>query len=47
MTYYNVKLNDHDDDMTISMRNTAGRSIVPAGSKVQVGWGVESIVLFK
>ena len=47
MTYYSVKLSDHDDDVTISMRNTAGRSIVPAGGLVQVGWGVESIVLFK
>lgn len=46
MTYYAVRLPGHVEDVTISMRNTAGRSVVPAGSKVLVGWGAESIVLF-
>ena len=47
MTYYSVRLPGHGEDVTISMRNTAGRSIAPAGSKVPVGWGADSIVLFQ
>ncbi|WP_299351504.1 ABC transporter ATP-binding protein [uncultured Shimia sp.] len=47
MTYYEVKLPGDGDPVTISMRNTAGRSVLPAGSKVSVGWGAESIVLFE
>lgn len=47
MTYYGVLLPGHDEEVTISMRNTAGRSILPVGSKVSVGWGADSIVLFK
>ncbi|OBY28364.1 ABC transporter ATP-binding protein [Leisingera sp. JC1] len=47
MTYYSVRLPGHAEDVTISMRNTAGRSIVPAGSTVPVGWGADSIVLFQ
>lgn len=46
MTYYNVRLDGQDEDVMISMRNTAGRSIAEAGSEVQIGWGPESIVLF-
>lgn len=46
MTYYSVLLPKADEAVTISMRNTAGRSIVPAGTKVRVGWGAESVVLF-
>ena len=47
MTYYSVRLPGQDALVTISMRNTAGRSVAPPGSKVLVGWGVESIVLFR
>ncbi|MFY0311558.1 ABC transporter ATP-binding protein [Leisingera sp. D0M16] len=47
MTYYSVRLPGHAEDVTISMRNTAGRSIVPPGSEVPVGWGADSIVLFQ
>ncbi len=47
MTYYSVRLPGHTADVTISMRNTAGRSIVPPGSEVPVGWGADSIVLFQ
>ena len=46
MTYYSVRLPKADDSVTISMRNTAGRSIVPVGTPVRVGWGSESVVLF-
>ncbi|MCR8827495.1 ABC transporter ATP-binding protein [Pseudosulfitobacter koreensis] len=47
MTYYSVRLAGHDTPVTISMRNTAGRSVVPPGSQVTVGWGADSIVVFK
>jgi spermidine/putrescine transport system ATP-binding protein len=47
MTYYAVRLAGHDAPVTISMRNTAGRSVVPPGSTVTVGWGAESIVVFE
>ncbi|APE43231.1 Fe3+/spermidine/putrescine ABC transporter ATP-binding protein [Sulfitobacter alexandrii] len=46
MTYYEVRLPGSEKPLTISMRNTAGRSVVPPGSKVSVGWGTESIVVF-
>ena len=47
MTYYGVRLPGQDAPVTISMRNTAGRSVAAPGSKVRVGWGAESIVLFR
>ncbi|GHF53551.1 TOBE domain-containing protein [Seohaeicola zhoushanensis] len=47
MTYYSVALEGVDKPVTISMRNTAGRSVLPPGSPVTVGWGAESIVLFQ
>ena len=47
MTYYSVRLPGLRDDVTISMRNTAGRSIASPGSTVPVGWGADSIVLFQ
>ncbi|MBW7920789.1 MAG: ABC transporter ATP-binding protein [Rubellimicrobium sp.] len=47
MTYYTVQLDGGAAPITISMRNTAGRSVLPSGSRVSVGWGAESIVLFE
>ena len=47
MTYYTVQLAGGGDPVTISMRNTAGRSVLPSGSPVTVGWGAESVVLFE
>jgi spermidine/putrescine transport system ATP-binding protein len=47
MTYYTVMLPNQTEPVTISMRNTAGRSIAKQGSTVTVGWGADSIVLFK
>jgi spermidine/putrescine transport system ATP-binding protein len=47
MTYYRVRLDGHDTPVTVSMRNTAGRSVVPPGSRVSVGWGAESVVVFR
>ncbi len=46
MTYYSVLLPGQEAPVTISMRNTAGRSIAKPGSPVRVGWGVDSVVLF-
>jgi spermidine/putrescine transport system ATP-binding protein len=46
MTYYDVRLAQTDATVTITMRNTAGRSVMAAGSIVTVGWGADSIVLF-
>jgi spermidine/putrescine transport system ATP-binding protein len=46
MTYYGVLLPGQDKPVTISMRNTAGRSIAKPGSTVRVGWGADSVVLF-
>jgi spermidine/putrescine transport system ATP-binding protein len=47
MTYYTVTLPGHDAPVTISMRNTAGRSVLKPGEPATVGWGAESIVLFR
>jgi spermidine/putrescine transport system ATP-binding protein len=47
MTYYGVKLAGAETTVTISMRNTAGRQIAPAGSRMSVGWGADSIILFE
>ncbi|MEX3007582.1 ABC transporter ATP-binding protein [Hoeflea sp. TYP-13] len=47
MTYYNVVLPGLSTPVSISMRNTAGRSILQPGSKVRVGWATDAIVLFK
>lgn len=46
MTYYSVLLPGETRPVTISMRNTAGRSVAKPGSTVRVGWGAESVVLF-
>jgi spermidine/putrescine transport system ATP-binding protein len=47
MTYYSVALPGQPEPVTISMRNTAGRSVAPVGSTVTVGWGADSIVVFE
>jgi spermidine/putrescine transport system ATP-binding protein len=47
MTYYDVRLPGKSGLVTISMRNTAGRAVAKPGSTVRVGWGAESVVLFK
>ncbi|MEZ5777005.1 MAG: ABC transporter ATP-binding protein [Paracoccaceae bacterium] len=47
MTYYDVLLPGLTRPVTISMRNTAGRSVAKPGSTVRVGWGAESVVLFR
>ncbi|MCB1366166.1 MAG: ABC transporter ATP-binding protein [Rhodobacteraceae bacterium] len=47
MTYYSVLLPGASAPATISMRNTFGRSVIDPGAKVKVGWGQDSIILFK
>jgi len=45
MTYYDVRFDGHDENVTISMRNTAGRGTLSAGDTARVGWGVDSVLL--
>ena len=45
MTYYEVRFDGHDENVTISMRNTAGRETLSTGDTARIGWGVESILL--
>ena len=45
MTYYSVKVKDHDSPMTISMRNTTGRRILEEGEQTRLGWSTESLVI--
>ncbi len=45
MTYYTVTVAGLDTPLTISMRNTAGRRVLPDGASTRVGWGAESLVL--
>jgi spermidine/putrescine transport system ATP-binding protein len=47
MTYYDVKLPFKEDTVTITMRNTAGRSILAVGEKARVGWSASSLLLLK
>lgn len=47
MTYYGVALPGGGEPVTISMHDTAGRSVLPAGGKVRIGWGTDSVVLFE
>ena len=45
MTYYSVTISSLDGDISISMRNTAGRHVYRIGDEVRIGWGTESIVV--
>ena len=45
MTYYSVTISSFDGDISISMRNTAGRHVYRIGDEVRIGWGTESIVV--
>lgn len=47
MTYYDVKLDGVDKPVTISMRNTAGRTVLGRDDRARVGWGAESVLLLK
>ncbi len=45
MTYYSLTLAGTDRLVTVSMRNTANRPILPIGSQIRVSWDSDSIVL--
>ncbi|MDQ2065466.1 ABC transporter ATP-binding protein [Xinfangfangia sp. CPCC 101601] len=47
MTYYDVYLGGTDVEVRLSMRNVPGRPIMDVGSKVQVAWSPEALVLFR
>ena len=47
MTYYDVRLPFKEESVTITMRNTAGRSILGVGEKARVGWSASSLLLLK
>jgi spermidine/putrescine transport system ATP-binding protein len=47
MTYYDVYLGGTDVEVRLSMRNVPGRPILEVGSKVQVAWSPEALVLFR
>ena len=45
MTYYGLHIDGIADEVTVSMRNTAGRKVLDIGDKTRVGLGSESLVL--
>jgi spermidine/putrescine transport system ATP-binding protein len=45
MTYYTIKIEQIDEPVTISMRNTAGRKILEISEVTRLGLGAESLVL--
>ncbi len=45
MTYYDIKVDALDQNLMVSMRNTAGRKILAAGDKARLGWGAESLLV--
>ena len=47
MTYYDVYLGGTDVEVRLSMRNVPGRPILDVGSKVQVAWSPDALVLFR
>ena len=47
MTYYDVVFGDGSHSASVSMRNTAGRPILPIGTMTRIRWGPESIVLLE
>ena len=45
MTYYGVHIKGIKGEVSVSMRNTAGRKVLEIGEKTRVGLGSESLVL--
>jgi len=45
MTYYDVAVDGLDREVTVSMRNTAGRRVLEIGEKTRLGLGRESLLL--
>jgi spermidine/putrescine transport system ATP-binding protein len=47
MTYYDVYLGGTDVEVRLSMRNVPGRPVLDVGTKVEVAWSPEALVLFR
>ncbi|WP_419555509.1 ABC transporter ATP-binding protein [Pseudaestuariivita rosea] len=47
MTYYDVRLQNIERPVTISMKNLVGRHVLQRGEKTKVRWDERSLVLFK
>ncbi|MBK6466807.1 MAG: ABC transporter ATP-binding protein [Rhodobacter sp.] len=47
MTYYDVYLGGTDVEVRLSMRNVPGRPILDVGTRVEVAWSPEALVLFR
>ncbi|MFE3835762.1 ABC transporter ATP-binding protein [Pseudogemmobacter sonorensis] len=47
MTYYDVILEGTEIEMRLSMRNVPGRPVLDVGTKVDVAWSPEALVLFR
>ena len=45
MTYYTIAVKGIDEDIMVSMRNTAGRKVLTQGDKARIGWGTESLLI--
>ena len=47
MTYYDVRLPFKEEPITITMRNTAGRTVLAVGENARVGWSASSLLLLR
>jgi spermidine/putrescine transport system ATP-binding protein len=47
MTYYDVKIDDTDQQLRLSMRNVFGRPVLDIGARARVGWAPGALVLFR
>jgi spermidine/putrescine transport system ATP-binding protein len=47
MTYYDVYLGGTDVEVRLSMRNVPGRPVLDVGTRVDVAWSPEALVLFR
>ena len=45
MTHYGIKLDGTERQVSISMRNTAGRKVLEPGERARIGWSADSILL--
>ena len=47
MTYYDIKLDNTDKPMRLSMRNVFGRPVLDIGTRTRVAWSPGALVLFR
>ena len=45
MTYYSISVKGIDENIMVSMRNTAGRKVLAPGEKAHLGWSAESLLI--